>query len=72
MPSSQVTAFADPDRYGAAIRAADVTVTPTARGDFHAELARIDFHRLWMQRFAESGPVIKYSTLTRQRAPIVF
>ncbi len=72
MPSSQVFAFADPDRYGTAIRAADVTVVPTARGDFRAELARIDFHRLWMQRFYESAPVIKYTALHRQRAPILF
>jgi len=72
MPSSQVRAFADPDQYAAAIRAADVTVTPVGRGNFGAGLARIDFHRLWMQRFAESGPVVKFSALHRQRAPIVF
>ena len=65
MPSSRVFAFTDPNEYQAAIRAAEVTVTPTDRGDFHADLARIDFHRLWMQRFAESGPVVKYSTFSR-------
>ncbi len=72
MPSSQAFAFADPIEYQAAIRAADVTVVPTARGDFHAELTRVDFHRLWMQRFSESAPVIKYSALHRERSVIVF
>ncbi len=72
MPSSQVFAFADPIEYEAEIRAADVTVVPTARGDFHAELTRIDFHRLWMQRFSESAPVVKYSAIHRQRSVIVF
>ena len=70
--SSQVFDFSDPVEYEAAIRAADVTVVPTARGDFHAELTRVDFHRLWMQRFAENAPVVKYTALDRQRAPIVF
>ncbi len=70
--SSQVFDFADPIEYQGAIRAADVTVVPTARGDLHAELTRVDFHRLWMQRFAESGPVIKYTALDQRRAPILF
>ncbi len=72
MPSSRVFAFADPIEYQAAIRAGDVTVTPTARGDFHAELTHIDFHRLWMQRAYESSPVIKFVASHRQRAPIYF
>ncbi len=72
MPSSQVFAFADPIEYQAAIRAGDFTVTPTARGDFHAELTRIDFHRLWMQRGYESSPVIRFIASHRQRVPISF
>ena len=72
MLSSKVSAFADPIEYQAAIRAADFTVVPTVAGDFHAELTRIDFHRLWMQRFAENGPVVKYSAIHRDRAPILF
>src|SRR5271165_1355728 len=72
MLSSQVFAFADPGQYATAIRAADVTVVPTARGDFHAGLTRVDFHRLWMQRFDESAPVTKYSAIHRQRSVIVF
>ena len=72
MASSQVITFANPDQYGAAIRAADVTVTPVARGDFYAELTKIDFHRLWMQRVSESAPLIKFAAMHRARAPIFF
>jgi hypothetical protein len=72
VPSSQVFTFASPDQYGAAIRAADVTVTPVARGDFRAELTKIDFDLLWMQRVSESAPLIKFAAMHRARAPILF
>jgi len=72
MLSSQVSAFTNPIEYQEAIRAADVTVVPTDRGDFRAELTRVDFHRLWMQRFVESAPVVKFTALHRQRSIIVF
>ena len=72
MFSSKVFAFADPTEYALAIRPADVTVVPTARGDFNADLVRIDFHRLWMQRFAESAPAIRYVALDPRRASLVF
>ena len=71
MPS-QVSVFTDPYPYEAAIRAADVKAVPTARGKFRAELTRINFRRLWMQRFSESLPVIKYTAMDPRRAPIVF
>ncbi|MGO9419918.1 helix-turn-helix domain-containing protein [Roseiarcus sp.] len=70
--SSKVFDFADPAEYQASIRAADVTVVPTARGHFRAELTRVDFHWLWMQRFAESAPVVKFTAMHRQRSVIVF
>ncbi len=72
MPSSQVFAFADPDQYAAAIRAADVTVTPTARGDFRAGLTKVDFSRLWMQRVSETAPLIKFAAMHPARSPILF
>lgn len=72
MLSSRVFAFTDPIEYQAAIRAANVTVVPTARGVFRAELTRVDFHRLWMQRFAESAPVVKFTAMHRRRSIIVF
>ena len=72
MLSSQVFAFADPFAYQAAIRAADVIAVPTSRGDFRAELTRVDFDRLWMQRYAESAPAIKYAAIHPQRSVIGF
>ena len=49
--SSKVSAFTDRIEFQAGIRAAEVTVVPTARGNFHAELARIDFHRHCQTKF---------------------
>jgi hypothetical protein len=72
MPSSAVRIFSEPDEYAAAIRATRAELTVTARGDFVAKLIRIDFHRLWMQRFSENGPRILHSAMTPGRACITF
>src|SRR4051795_10815777 len=53
MPSSAVKTFSEPDEYAAAIRQGTYQLTITQRGIFRAKLARIDLHRLWMQRFSE-------------------
>jgi AraC-like DNA-binding protein len=58
MPSSAVRSFTDPDEYAVAVRAGEVELTVTARGDFNAKLTCIDLHRLWMQRFSENLPRI--------------
>jgi len=58
MPWSKVLGFTDPSPYQSAIRAADVELYPTARGEFRAELTQIDLNRLWMQRFHEKLPLI--------------
>jgi AraC-like DNA-binding protein len=73
MPSSAVRIFSEPDEYAAAIRATRAELTVTARGDFVAKLIRIDFHRLWMQRFSENGPrSYLHSAMTPGRACITF
>jgi AraC-like DNA-binding protein len=72
MPSSKILAFDDPYSYQAAIRAANVALVPTARGAFHAELVQADFRCLWIQRFQESAPLVKYVAMNRQRLPILF
>lgn len=63
MPSSAVRAFSDPDAYYEAIRAQAVDGIVTARGNFRAELTRIDLHRLWMQRgYANLASVLKFAS----------
>ena len=54
MPSSAVRTFTDPDDYAASMRATKAEVTVTGRGNFTAEITRIDLHRLWMQRFSDN------------------
>src|SRR3954465_12077793 len=54
MPSSRVCTFTEPAEYAAAIRQGTHQLTITQSGIFAAELHRIDFHRLWMQRFSEN------------------
>jgi hypothetical protein len=72
MLSSRNFTFADPYPYQAAIRAAEVEVLVTAKGDFHSDLTQIDLHRLWMQRGHENLPRVFHLTMSKKRAPIVF
>jgi AraC-like DNA-binding protein len=58
MPWSKVLSFNDPFQYQSSIRAADVELYPTARGEFGAELTQINLHQLWMQRFDEKLPQV--------------
>ena len=58
MAWSRVLSFTDPFPYQAAIRAADVELYPTTKGEFHAELTQINLNQLWMQRFHERLPQI--------------
>ena len=72
MPSSTVLTFADPDTYHAAIRAQQVEGVITARGDFRAELTRIDFDRMLMQRGDETLPRVLSVLTHSQRTAILF
>jgi hypothetical protein len=72
MPSSAVRTFADADQYAAAIRAAAVEMTLTGRGEFAAKLTRVDFHRLWMQRFSDNLPHVVHAGLIPGRAFFTF
>jgi len=42
--------FTDPFPYQAAVRAADIEIIPTAKGEFRAELTQATLNKLWMRR----------------------
>jgi hypothetical protein len=72
MSQSRVFAFADPDSYRIAFRAAEVNMLVKSNGAFHAELTQIDLNRLWMQRGSDSLPRIVRTQIDVKRAPILF
>jgi AraC-like DNA-binding protein len=72
MPWSRILSFTDPLPYQAAIRAADVELYPTSRGEFHAELTQINLNTLWMQRFDEKLPQVYASKIRPGRKVIGF
>jgi AraC-like DNA-binding protein len=72
MPWSRILSFTDPLPYQAAIRAADVELYPTSRGEFRAELTQINLNQLWMQRFDEKLPQVYASKIRPGRKVIGF
>ena len=72
MPSSAVHTFTDPEMYFAGIRNLQIDGVITKRGEFRAEITRIDLHRLWMHRFDERLPRIMRVTPSGKRTRIVF
>src|SRR5260370_16247257 len=72
MGSMAVRAFTGPDAYYAGSRARGVEGVGTARGNFHAELTRIDFERLLMQRADENLPRVLLIAARPERIAIIF
>jgi AraC-like DNA-binding protein len=73
MPSSAIRRVTDLDEYrAAASRRSCVELTITARGSFVARIARIDLHRLWMQRGSENLPRIRHAEPHPERNVISF
>jgi AraC-like DNA-binding protein len=74
MKLSQVSSltFTDPGAFQAAIHGAHVEILPTKNGDFRAELTRIAFYRLRLQRFSEILPRIYRGALTTNRIAFGF
>jgi AraC-like DNA-binding protein len=70
--SSTIRIFDDADAYYPAIRAQRVEGIVTARGSYHAELTRIDFDRLLMQRAEESLARVLLYTARPERVAIIF
>ena len=72
LAQSEVFSFTDPLPYQAAIRAADLDLFPTAKGEFRAELTKISLNKLWMQHADESLPGICVGTISPSRRVIGF
>lgn len=72
MPQSQFFNFTNPDSFQAALRSGSYEVFVKSKGDFHAELARIDLQRLWMQRGDTNLPMIMNTAADPKRAPLLF
>ena len=56
MAWSKILTFVDPFQYTEAVRAADMQIFPTTKGQFRAELTQVTLDELWMQRFEEKLP----------------
>jgi len=72
MPSSLVRTFSDPDEYFAGIRNLRIEGLVLQRGEFRAELTRIDLHRLFMCRFDENLPRVMKVAPSGMRVGIAF
>lgn len=72
MPSSVTLRFADPYEFQKSVRAAELQVVVTARGEYDAGLTRIDMQRLWMQRGRQSLASVVHSSVRADRSPIFF
>jgi AraC-like DNA-binding protein len=72
VPDSEVITFTDPDAYHANFRRSRVEGVVIGRGEYRAEMTRVDLHRLLMHRGDESLPRILNLSPSEERAPIVF
>jgi AraC-like DNA-binding protein len=70
--SSWAHAFTDPDLFGRTIRGGEAEVAVLGKGEFHAELTRVEFDRLWMQRSHETVARIAWARNAPARAAITF
>lgn len=71
MPDSAVLTFTDPDAYHAALRTQAQFIVP-ARGNFRAELTRVDLHRLSVHRGEETLPRVANYVIDPKLYAIVF
>jgi len=67
-----VSRFDDPYAFQAAIKPAQVEILVTAKGEFKAELTRVELSNLWVQYGSENLPRIAHSSVSVDRPPIFF
>src|SRR3954453_20022648 len=64
--------FVDPLQYAAHIRAADIEVFPTTKGEFSTQLTQVTFDQLWMQRTEENLPRVHRGAIKPDRKVFTF
>ena len=67
MVFTRALTFTDPFQFQSAIRAAEIEIIPTAKGQFRAELTQATLNRLWMQRLSEELPRVHKGSIKRGR-----
>jgi AraC-like DNA-binding protein len=72
MPHGRVFEFDDPYSLQATLRAGNYEVLPLAKGRFRAELTRVDFEHLWLQRCDTSANLLLHTANDPARAPMTF
>jgi AraC-like DNA-binding protein len=72
VPGSHVYDIADPALFRPALRGGEGELFVVGRGQFDAELVRIDLDRLWLQRGTETLSRIVHVANDPKRAPIFF
>ena len=72
MSVSAVRSFSDPYEYQRSFRGADIVLSVTAPGEYRAELMRVDFNQLWIQRSHASLSHITHSAVLPDRRFVFF
>src|SRR3954454_6459935 len=72
MTAGTFRTFSDPEAFFAALRTRRVDGVVTERGQFQADLTRIDFDRLWMQRGDERLSRVWNVETSPQRTAFIF
>lgn len=72
MPDSAVLTVTDPYEHQQLLRSAKVRLIATASGHYRADLTRIDFDRLWMQRSHDYRPRLLHTAVGTSRAITFF
>ena len=72
MALSRVFSLDDPSACQAVFPSADVKLFPTAKGNFHAEIAQVGMNRIWMHRIHISLPEINTVAVKPGRRSIGF
>ncbi len=69
---SEASKFDDPYAFQASVKPAQVELLVTAKGEFKAELTRVELPNLWVQHGSENLPRVAHSSVSADRPPIFF